>query len=208
MSPEPITAERIYHQLKLDIMSGRFHPGVSVISQVVAAEYGTSVSPVRDAMHRLLGERLLRHHEGGGFEIPHVTADELRSLYQWHDEIIRLAIRHRDASAAMDTAIEQRLEKLDGENGLAIVQATTEVFQTIARGSSNSEHAFAIAEIGGRLFTIRLSEHGLRDRKSELIAVWNGYVCGQESAIRDAIRAYHRRRMRRVPMIIDALYAP
>lgn len=208
MSPEPATAERIYHQLKLDIMSGRFHPGVSVISQLVAAEYGTSVSPVRDAMHRLLGERLLRHHEGGGFEIPHVTADELRNLYQWHDEIIRLAIRHRDALALPDAAIEERLEKLDGEDSLAIVWATTELFQTIARGSSNSEHAFAIADIGGRLFTIRLSEYGLRDRKSELIAVWNGYTCGQESTVRDAIRAYHRRRIRRISMIIDALYAP
>lgn len=206
MSPEPVTAERIYHQLKLDIMSGRFHPGASVISQVVAAEYGTSVSPVRDAMHRLLGERLLRHHEGGGFEIPHVTADELRNLYQWHDEIIRLAIRHRDTLTPPDAAIEERLEKLDGEDSLAIVWATTELFQAIAHCSSNSEHASAIAGISDRLFAIRLSEHGLRDRKSELIAVWNGYVCGQESAVRDAIRAYHRRRIRRVSMIIDAHY--
>ena len=56
MSPEPVLAERAYLLLKADIMAGRFAPGSILNERQLAAEYGVSVSPLRDAAQRLAGE--------------------------------------------------------------------------------------------------------------------------------------------------------
>lgn len=67
MSPEPVAADRAYLLLKTDILSGRFSPGGTIIERAVAIEYGVSISPIRDAAQRLVGEHLLEIGTGGGF---------------------------------------------------------------------------------------------------------------------------------------------
>lgn len=207
MSPEPVTAERIYQRLKLDIISGRFQPGAPVVSQMIAEEFGTSISPVRDSMQRLVGERLLGHHEGGGFEIPAVTAEGLRDLHIWHGQVVRLAVK-QGKPAALPQDLLAGLEELDPEDSYRIVQITTDLFQQLGKASTNSEHGPTIAAISDRLFAFRLHEDGLKDRKAELIAIWNVIVSGQDSTAREALWAYHRRRIRRVDALLRAFYAP
>lgn len=206
MSPEPITAERTYRKLKQDIVAGRHKPGSVLNLHRLADESGSSVSPVRDAMQRLVGERLLEQHAGGGFEIPHLTADGLRDLYEWHGQVVRLALKHAqpdDEIADMRASIEE----LDPDDSFSIAQRTGDLFLNAARGSSNSEYALAIEAIGDRLFAARLQESLLKDRKEELLAVWNAFASGQNSTARDCIWAYHRRRIRRAPALLKALYA-
>jgi DNA-binding GntR family transcriptional regulator len=206
VSPEPVTAERIYRRLKLDVISGRFRPGSLVISQLISKEYGNSITPVRDAMQRLVGERLLEHHEGGGFEIPQLSADGLRDLYIWHGQVLRLAVKQGQPAANVEDMLD-RLEELDPEDSFAISQTTAELFSRVASASNNAEHAVAIAAIGDRLFAPRTHEGILKERKVELIAVWNAIISGQDSTVREAIWAYHRRRIRRVPMLLKSLYS-
>lgn len=206
MSPEPVTAERVYRRLKLEVISGRFRPGSLVISQLISKEYGTSITPVRDAMQRLVGERLLEHHEGGGFEIPRLTADGLRDLYIWHGQVLRLAVKQ---GQPMDQVGDMRgaLEELDPDDSFAMAQRTAELFKRAAKASSNLEHAVAIETIGDRLFAARQHESLLGGQKPELIAVWDAFASGQDSTARDSIWAYHRRRIRRASAVLKAVYA-
>lgn len=207
MSPEPVTAELTYQRLKLDVMSGRFRPGTPVVSHIIAQEFGTSISPVRDAMQRLVAERLLDYQTGGGFEAPHFAARALGDLYAWHRDVVRLAIRHRDPDADFEDLLP-RLLKLRDDDPLAVVQATTDLFAAIGHASRNAEHGAAIEAIGSRLYIARLHESGLGERRRELVAVWNALTGGPVSAAIEAIRAYHRRRLRRVAAIVRAIYVP
>lgn len=206
MSPEPVTAERIYRRLKLEIISGRFRPGSLVVSHLISKEYGASVSPVRDAMQRLVGERLLDHHDGGGFEIPRLTEDALRDLYIWHGQVLRLAVKQGQPVEQIGD-MRPMLDELDPADSFSIAQRTAELFLLAAKGSSNLEHPIAIASIGDRLFAARLHEPLLKGQKAELIAVWDAFVSGRDSTARECIWAYHRRRIRRAPALLKALYA-
>jgi len=67
MAPEAVTSERVYAGLRRAVVGGRYPPGTTLNAQAIAEEFGTSIAPVRDAMHRLVGEGLIEAHHGGGF---------------------------------------------------------------------------------------------------------------------------------------------
>lgn len=207
MSPEPVTAELTYQRLKFDVMNGRFRPGAPVVSHIIAREFGTSISPVRDAMQRLVAERLLHYQSGGGFETAHFAARTLGDLYAWHYDVVRLAIRHRDPESEAENLLPRLLKLNDGDSA-AIAQATTDLFNVLGQASRNGEHGEGIEAIGSRLYLARLHESDINERPRELITVWNAVRSGQASASIEAIRAYHRRRLRRLPAIVRAIYAP
>lgn len=207
MAPEPVTAELTYQRLKREVMHGRFRPGTPVISHSIAQEFGTSISPVRDAMQRLAAERLLHHQAGGGFEVPHFDASALTNLYAWHQDVVRLALRDRDSGVDADDLLP-RLLALRDDDPEALVQATSDLFAVVGRSSRNGEHGAAIEAIGSRLHLARLHEFQLGDRSAELMTVWSALAAGPASTAIAAIRAYHRRRLRRVPAIVRAIYVP
>ncbi|MDH7970715.1 GntR family transcriptional regulator [Sphingomonas sp. AR_OL41] len=207
MAPEAVTSERVYAGLRRAVVGGRYPPGTTLNAQAIAEEFGTSIAPVRDAMHRLVGEGLIEAHHGGGFQIPTLSEDGLRDLYVWHGQVLRLAIKHR-SSPSISIDMSTILDALDPTNTNAIADATTELFFRLAEGSRNAQHALTIERVGDRLYATRLRETVIKDRVEELRAVWTVTASGRESAVRDAIWAYHRRRLRRVPALIKELSRP
>ena len=79
MAPEAVTADRVHVGLRHDIVGGRYTPGAILIVHTLANEYGTSIAPVRDALHRLMGEGLVEPQHGGGFQLPRLTEEGLRA---------------------------------------------------------------------------------------------------------------------------------
>src|SRR3546814_2763447 len=84
MLSSPATSSRVYALLKEAILRGRFAPRTTLIERSLADDYGTSVTPIRNAASQLVGERLLSLHAGGGYEIPNDGVAELSDLYFWH----------------------------------------------------------------------------------------------------------------------------
>jgi DNA-binding GntR family transcriptional regulator len=203
MAPEALTSERVYAGLRRAIVGGYYAPGTTLVAQAIAEEFGTSIAPVRDAIHRLVGEGLIEAHHGGGFQLPVLTEQDLRDLYVWHGQVLRLAIKHR-SSPSISIDMSSTLDALDPNDTRAITDATTELFGRLAAGSRNRLHATAIATVADKLYATRLRESSIKDRVGELQAVWIATVSGRESTIRDAIWAYHRRRLRRVPALIKS----
>ena len=88
-----VTAERVYEGLKRLLLSGDHVPGERIELARFAEELASSVTPVRDALHRLAGERLIEMRTGDGFHLPMVTESALRALYAWTGDLARLAVR-------------------------------------------------------------------------------------------------------------------
>lgn len=202
MSPEPVTAERVYARLKAEIMAGRYSPGAVLVTYLIADEFGTSISPVRDGMQRLIGERLLQAHVGGGYQIPEISVGALRELYQWHMQLLTLALRNRPSEVTA-VLLPGEGETFESKSPLILAAVAAELFQRIGDLSGNEEHVRAIVSAGERLHAVRIREaRVLDDVNRELLDLRSATRSGPVRRIRDEILAYHRRRTRRVERIV------
>ena len=65
-APRRTKADAVYEALQSAIMSGRLQPGDHLRQEVVAAEWGVSQTPVREAFRRLESEGLVEHSPNRG----------------------------------------------------------------------------------------------------------------------------------------------
>ncbi|WP_232494498.1 GntR family transcriptional regulator [Novosphingobium kaempferiae] len=196
MAPEPVAAERAYKLLKSDLLAGRFKPGSPIIERQIALEYGMSISPLRDAAHRLVGERMVEMVKAGGYRVPYFTATALRDLYVWHGQLVRLVLKDFSQSdpvmAMPDLAIGP---------GQPVAAAATAVFRSLADFAQNKEHGRALASANDRLTPTRIFEdEALIQIDEELASVANA-IFGSSPDRLSLLRAYHRRRIRRAGKI-------
>ena len=202
MSPEPVTAEHVYSRLKALITSGSLAAGQTVVATELAVDLGVSTSPVRDALHRLRGERLLIAHTGGGFEIPHLSVNELHDLYVWHGRLIRMALKDRKIPNGKNPMVPDGWP-VDYSSPGAIVDTTARMFGAMAHRASSHELKIAAASAGERLRTVRLREvDRWNDAEQELEAVRLLAISGTRNELLNALWIYHRRRIRNVEKLI------
>ncbi|TCK21967.1 GntR family transcriptional regulator [Pseudonocardia endophytica] len=86
-------ADELYERLRSDIFMGRLEPGRRLKFPDLCAEYGTSVGPVREALTRLTGERLVMLQAHLGYTVTPLSADELTDLTAARVEVEGLAFR-------------------------------------------------------------------------------------------------------------------
>lgn len=206
MSPDAITAERVYADLKRELLGGRFAPARPLNVHSLADEVGTSITPVRDALQRLVGERLVEIQPGGGFSLPPLVEEGLRDLYQWHAQMVRAAVRS-GAPGNERRDLLPTIDALSPDDSAGIATVTAELFTRIGERTENVEHRQAIRSAGERLHAIRVHETAIKDRPAELRSLWDAAVSGREDRLREAISAYHQRRIRRLSQTIGALLA-
>lgn len=207
MAPETVLAEQTYRALKDAIMHGRFAPGAPLNTHAVAAEHEISVSPVRDAFHRLVGERLLESRPSGGFQIPFVTTESVRTLYLWHHSLLRMAFSHM-AKAGLHEGGDATSSFPEATGAGGIASAASELFAGLGARSGNSELAIAIRAAGDRLHALRISEGLYKDRVEELQMLRVVFAKGALPGARKALETYLRWRLRHVDAILACLYDP
>ncbi|RSU54898.1 GntR family transcriptional regulator [Sphingobium yanoikuyae] len=196
MSPEAFTADRIHREIKELIVAGKFTPGLPLTVQSLADDFGTSTSPVRDALNRLVGERLVDMQGGGGFALPGMTRRTAYHLYSFHGDLIRTIVKVMARLDELGPPPAFLLNKTAG--GVALAHATAEFFALTAACSPNPEHLDAIVQIGERLAVLRLHEGAIGRQGEELATLWNVTRSGNRNATRVAMWQYHRRRLLRV----------
>ncbi|MDO9525281.1 MAG: FCD domain-containing protein [Gemmobacter sp.] len=91
-------AEQVYHQMRQDIVSGALRPGQPLRLEAMRARYGAGFSPLREALMRLQGERLVDQIALRGFTVALLSlpqmwdAVETRILIE--QQALRLSIAH------------------------------------------------------------------------------------------------------------------
>ncbi len=74
--------DRTYAALKGGLISGMFQPGQVLVIRTVAAGYGISPTPVREALQRLVAERLLTMQANRSIIVPPLSVDKFSELYR------------------------------------------------------------------------------------------------------------------------------
>lgn len=99
--------ERVYRELKEAILSGRFVPGRSVTLRGIATNLDVSLTPVREALRRLVSERALEIHGNRRVSVPRMTRAKFDDLCA-----ARVALESLAAERAMPHVDDARLERL------------------------------------------------------------------------------------------------
>jgi DNA-binding GntR family transcriptional regulator len=137
MSPGA-TFERVYRALKEQLGSARYAAGQSLEPAVLSQDLNASITPVRDALHRLVGEGLVEAPRRDGFRAPLVTEVGLRHLYRWNGALLGLALRSRHCGRPAETEVFSEANP---------VETTERLFLAVARWTGNPEHCAAIARL-------------------------------------------------------------
>lgn len=196
MSPG-VTFERVYLALKEQLGSGRFAANEHLDPNALSADLNASITPVRDALHRLVGEGLVEAPRGDGFRTPLITEVGLRHRYRWSAMLLDLAMRGPAAPVDSLAAPEQ-----------ADLLARTELlFLNIANLSGNPELLAAVFRLNERLRPARRVEPELfPDAEAQYASLSAALVKGDIAVLRRLVAAYHRGRERLAAEIVQRLH--
>ncbi len=193
-----VTSERVYDALKARLLSGDILPGERLEPAAYAETLGSSVTPVRDALHRLAGEHIVDMRLAEGFQLPFVTEVALRDLFAWNAELLRLALRRWPRGAPPQ---DPEPPPEDYAGGIRAI------FRSIAACSDNLELARQIEAASDRLASARAAESRLvPDSTGDLDDMAAVVTGGDVPSIVRRIAAYHRHRIHLVPAIVHAMY--
>lgn len=192
------TSERVFDALKHEVLSGERAPGTKLEPALLADQLNSSVTPVRDALHRLAGARLVEMRASEGFYLPFVTEPGLRDQYRWNAELVRLLMRGWPAHRATHKA-----DALPADIG----RATAAFFALFVGQPSNREHAHQIEYANDRLAAARVAERQVFDNlEVELRGLAVAFDAEPTGQLLKRVAAYHRRRLHAADAIVRALY--
>lgn len=193
MAPEPITADYIYRRIRHEIVGGAFAPGTMLKLNRLTDQFGASATPVRDALNRLVGERLVVLLPGGGFRVRPLDADRLAGLYRWHGHLIQIALDRPLPTSAREGIGALKHEALEPGQ---VAAASERLFGVLASVPQNEELEQAVAAVSRALARARALEHRLLpDVVGEFSQLLDTIDKEQIDAARQAMARYHRERL-------------
>jgi DNA-binding GntR family transcriptional regulator len=74
--------DRAYQALKRGLITGSFRPGQPLVIRTIADKYGISTTPVREALQRLVAERLLVMQPNRSITVPLLSVGTFTELYR------------------------------------------------------------------------------------------------------------------------------
>lgn len=182
MYTEPHTgrlrADHAYVELKHRLLVGDFPVNVRLRETRLAAVVGVSRTPIREALHRLHSEGLVKRSADGGYEpiAPDVTG--MRHLYEVraglelqalqrpgrmrvpHDADVLSALRDEWAAKADDDTLEP-------DAGFVVFDEAFHV--TLAEAAGNPALADLLRQVNDRIRIVRMQDFLTEDRIAETI---------------------------------------
>lgn len=145
--------DRVKRSIREDIFAGRIAPGDRLRIAELSARYGISSIPIREALRRLEGDRLVVIESHRGAVIRAVDRKTVSDMYDVRSAIEALTVRN--AAACATPADIQRLE----EHAVAYEMAASESDQPGMLAANQKLHGL-IGALSGNLEAARYFEQG------------------------------------------------
>lgn len=131
----------MYDQLRSEIVAGVFEPGAQLVELVLAEKYGTSRTPVREALRRLEQDGLVERGERG-LRVRTRSPEEILEIYE-----VRISLEAMAASAAAQRRsdfdlirihrAQVSMDSVSTDDPAAMAEANRAVHETIWIASHN-----------------------------------------------------------------------
>ncbi|MEO3804816.1 GntR family transcriptional regulator [Nonomuraea sp. B1E8] len=185
--------EQVAHALRAALITGEMRPGVVYSAPVLAAQFGVSATPVREAMLDLAKEGLVEAVRNKGFRVTELSDRDLDELTE-----IRQLIEVPTVARLADSARAEEFERLRptaeeivsaGERGdlLAYVDADLRFHVELLALCGNAHLVSVVRDLRtrARLYGLsQLSERGsLADSAREHLALLDALKSGDAAAV-------------------------
>jgi DNA-binding GntR family transcriptional regulator len=154
--PPDTSKNLIYKEVRRSIIMGHRKPGERLDLEALSERYGTSVTPVRDALQMLSQEGLVTIKPRSGYFVTRITLKQLRDMLELR-EILEVASIERAATRITEKQLEQ-LEHVhagytgeDDESYDRYMDENRHVHYLIAQASGNQELAEMLGHLLDRL---------------------------------------------------------
>ncbi len=202
----------IYDQVKAMAVSFRLRPGDRLNEVALSRDLGVSRTPLREALNRLVAERMFDFRPGQGFFCRALDAQSIYDLFELR-QIIETAAVRAACEKASDTDLQDLRDELYATGiditGLTVEEAVNrdEAFHLgIARHSGNMELLQTLTRINERIRYIRwisMSMDRVQRSKDEhkrvmqallerdantAVQVLNAHIAKRMDQVQDAVR--------------------
>jgi DNA-binding GntR family transcriptional regulator len=146
----------VLEHLRDNIATGVYPPGQKLNEPELAAQYGVSRGPVREALRRLEGQGLVRMVPGKGATVTSLTAAEIAEIYDIRIELeglgARIGTRHIDDAGLrkMKTLVTKMGKAL--ESTLTWIKLNDEFHMTLYQASGMKQLCEIINDLMVRTF--------------------------------------------------------
>jgi DNA-binding GntR family transcriptional regulator len=191
-------SERIYQHLVDRIIAGELLPGQRVEEQAVAAQFGVSRTPVRDALRQLAGTGLVEFRPNKGVTVANLKLEELTEIFEALGEFEALCAR---LAAQRMTQLERASLKnlhAEAENVARAEQEerygelNTRLHQAIYDGAHNPSIASVTENFRQRIMPFRAvagtARHRIHESHDEHEALVKAILDGDAAAAHAAMR--------------------
>lgn len=145
MSPAHVF-EPTYQGLKERLKTGLWPMGMRLETAKLADELGVSVTPVRDSLNRLVGERLVELWPGEGYRVARISERLLRDLLRFNRDLLAKTV----VPAPFSATNAEWSEQAD-----AYPDRVARLFAEVAAASGNAIVAETVDALNDRLHPSR-----------------------------------------------------
>ncbi|MFN8482306.1 MAG: GntR family transcriptional regulator [Anaerolineae bacterium] len=146
MAPRKLVSlvDQIYDHLRIAIITGELKPGQRIVELEVAAEMGTSLAPVREALHRLETDGLVDRQPRIGTFVTDATIDEIQELFQIRALVEQFAVRRTAATIdaeqldLLQSLVDQMHQAAKAGNMLRLATLDLQFHRLICEWSGNA----------------------------------------------------------------------
>lgn len=198
-----VQTDTIYKLLKEEILQNRLTPNERLTELQLAERFGSSRTPVREALRRLSEEGwiILRPHRG--YSVRSYTVKEIEDIYEIRNALERLAVRlviERGDNKILEPLIDRWENMTPGESsgtGVEMLEADEEFHYSLAVASGNGQLPSQLQRINEQIrivrrieYTLRdLAEHTIQNHRRILALIMAGDTAGAKQAIDEHIRS-------------------
>jgi DNA-binding GntR family transcriptional regulator len=100
--------ERVYGDIKRSILSGHLNPGEKLTEEHLAKTLGVSRTPVREALHKLESEGLIKVRKKRGFVVSRDSKEEVEEIFE-----LRSILEGYGLRVISETVLEETLRRLE-----------------------------------------------------------------------------------------------
>lgn len=195
MSPSHVL-EPTYAAIKGWLVASVWPAGHRLEANRIAEELGVSITPVRDSLSRLVGERLAELTPGNGFRVPLRSEQDLKDLLAFNLELLRLAVGCQGPTASSpDPAIADTASRIDA------------LFEHLACRSDNREVHASILSLNDRLHGTRRLDAAIGNDAPDAIAGMEQLARspGASRELLQVLERYHLERIARAAIYVRHL---